>query len=46
MSEPYIQPQPQISKPREDGGPRSEARRTARLSAIVEAAYILQAVSR
>jgi hypothetical protein len=46
MSKPYIQPQPQISEPREDRGPRSEERRAARLSAIVEAAYILQAASR
>jgi hypothetical protein len=46
MSKPYIQPQPQISELREDCGPRSEERRAARLSAIVEAAYILQAASR
>jgi hypothetical protein len=46
MSKPYIQPQPQISEPREDRAPRSEARLAARLSAIVEAAYIQQVVSR
>ncbi len=43
MSKPYPQPQPQ---PREDRGPRSEERRAARLTAIVEAAYIQQAASR